>query len=257
MGLQISPDSKSRTTNKSKYLVCLHAFTMDEKYGQAGMRSHTGRISKKFAMLAAVSAIIAGCAIYGANELAPPTITIVSGPAQYADHTFEEKFEGAGIVIEGQIKDVQTATFNEESTETDANGNEVVFETRIVPRAEITIKVIKTFKDNHGIDSDHVTVYDRDVENAIGQVNGERARFVSQDAIEYTINSRGIFFIENDRGLWIDGFTSFYEIKEGIDTIETEFDRKHGKDSIKLSDAREIAKLKAEGIREDHLDPAS
>jgi len=214
-------------------------------------------INKKFSMLAIISVIIAGSAIYAVNELTPPAITIVSGPAQYIDYTFEEKFEKAGIVIEGQIKDVQIVTFNEESTETDASGNEVVFETRIVPRAEVTIKVIKTFKDNYGMDSDHVTVYDRDVENAIGQVNGERARFVSQNAIDYGISSKGIFFIENDRGLWIDGFTSFYEIKDGRDAIETEFDRKHGRDSIGLSDAREIAKLKAGEARGDHSDPSS
>lgn len=212
-------------------------------------------INKKSTMLAMVSVIVAGSATYAVNELAPPTITIVSGPAPYIDYTFEEKFEKAGIVIEGQIKDVQITTFNEESTETDASGNEAVFETRIIPRAEITIKVIKTFKDNYGMDSDHVTVYDRDVENAIGQVNGEKARFVSQDAIDYDINSKGIFLIENDRGLWIDGFTSFYEIRDGRDTIETEFDKKYGKDSIELSDAREIAKLKAKETRGNHLDP--
>jgi len=213
--------------------------------------------NKKISIIVLVLVITAGSTIYSINELASPTITIVSGSSQYIDYTFEEKFEKAGIVVEGKIIDIQIATFREESVETDMSGNEIVFETRIVPRTEVTIEVTQIFKDNYGIDPDYVSVYDRNVENAIGQINGEKARFVSQNAIDYNTDSKGIFFIENDRGLWIDGFTSFYEITEGKDTIETEFDKKYGRDSIDLADARKIAKLKSKEMQENYLDSGS
>lgn len=128
-------------------------------------------------------------------------------------------------------------------------GNEVVFDTRIVPRAEITIEIIKIHKDDYGLDSKFVTVYDTSVKNAIGTVNGETARFVSQDAIDYKIGDKGIFLIDTDRGLWLHGFMSFYPIEDSKSTIQSEFDKKYGKDPLELQIVKDIAKLKDKETR--------
>ena len=79
--------------------------------------------------------------------------------------------------------------------------------------------------------------------NAIGTINGEKARFVSQDAYDYHVGETGIFLIEDDDGLWLDGFTSFYQIKEGKSTTESEFDKKYDKTPIEIEDAKEAARL--------------
>ena len=125
--------------------------------------------------------------LYGVDELAPPGITRMSGEVQYVDRTFEERMEKSGVVIEGEIKDVGTQTFVEEMKETDKGGNQVVFETLQIPRAKVTIHIQKILKDNYGLNSDTVIVYDRDVSDAIGKVNGVKARFVSQNAYDVTV----------------------------------------------------------------------
>ena len=201
----------------------------------------TGR---KFGMIAMVVIVAGTIAIYGVDELVPPIITRISGDAQYVDRTFGEQVEKAGIVLEGKVSDVRTKVFAEEAMETDENGNRVVFETLQIPRAEVTIKIEKVLKGDYELDSKTIIAYDREVSDAVGRLNGEKARFVSQNAYDYQVGGSGIFLIENDGGLWIDGFTSFYPIEHNKSTIESEFYKKYGKDPMELKDARDIISLK-------------
>ena len=212
-------------------------------------------INKKFSMIAVVLLVAVGSTIYGINELAPPGITIVTGHAQYTDRTFEEEIDAVAIVVEGKIQDVQIQKFIEEFTETDADGNKVVFDTYLVPRAKVTIQIKEILKDDYGIDSEFVTAYDGNVRDAIGEANGVKVRFISHDAMDYQVGDKGIFLIDHDiffdydtglshdRGLELGGFTSFYKIKNGESTIQTEFGKKyHHENPIELLEAKETIK---------------
>ena len=202
--------------------------------------------SKKFGIVVIVVIVAGITTIYGMDELVPPVITRISGDAQYVDLTFGERVEKASIVLEGKVSDVRIKVFAEEIMETDENGNRVVLETLQIPRAEVTIEVEEVLKGDHELDSKAILVYDREVSDAIGTVNGEKARFISQNAYDYQVGESGIFLIENDGGLWIDGFTSFYPIEHNKSTIESEFYKKYGKEPMKLEDAKDIISLKAE-----------
>ena len=202
--------------------------------------------NKKTSIIVAVAIVATASTLYGIYEVSPPTITLVSGGAQYVDRTFEEDVEIVGIIVEGQITDVQTKIFTEEVMETDENGDQVVFETLQVPRNQITIKIQEILKDNYGLTSKTVVVYDHAVSNAIGKVNGEKARFVYHDAYDYHVGEKGIFLIENDSELWLHGFTSFYPVKEGKSTIESEFGKKYGRTPVELEHAKDVARLGAE-----------
>lgn len=179
--------------------------------------------------------------LYGIDQLSPPSNTR-GGQAQYIDRTFEEQVEVAGIIIEGTITDVGVKIFTVESIEVDENGNEVVFETIQDPRAEITIKIKEVMKDNYGLDSKTIIVYDLDVPNAIGKINGEKTRFISKDAYDYQVGEKGIFLIQNDRGLWINGFTSFYPIEDGKTHTTTGLNKLIGKSPIDITKAKDTAK---------------
>lgn len=209
---------------------------------------------KKISIIAIVAIAAGVAAVYVLDELAPPATTRVSGEAQYADRIFGEQVEMAGVVLEGKVTDVKVKVFTEKVMEYDENGNQVVFETLSVPRAEVTIKADKVLKDNYGLDSKTIVAYDRAVSDAIGAVNGEKARFVHQDAYDYEVGEEGIFLIENDEGLWIDGFTSFYPIVEDKLTIKSEFDKKYGKEPMALKDARDIIDSKAEESKKKNSD---
>ena len=156
-------------------------------------------INKKISIIAMILVVAAGSTIYGIIELTPPII-IIGGHAQFADDTFAEKIDLSGIVVEGKITDLGVKLFTEESIEM-IDGQEVVFDTRIVPKTKITIEISETFKDNYGLDSKYVTVYDR-LNGGIGSVNGKKALYTSPYAIDYKIGDKGFFLIDNDRGLW-------------------------------------------------------
>ena len=185
--------------------------------------------------------VTASLAAYAASELAPPAITRVSGEGQYVNRTFAETADIAAIVLEGEIIKSRTKILDEQSFTTDADGNMIVYETLQVPRTEVTIKIHDILKDEHGLSSNEtIIVYDREVSDAVGRVNDERVRFVSQNAYEYHIGDQGIFLIEDDTRLWLDGFTSFYPIKESRNTIESEFDKKYNRPLTDLEQARSI-----------------
>ena len=195
-------------------------------------------INKKISIIAMILVVAAGSTIYGIIELAPPAITIGGGHAQFADRTFAERIDVSGIVVEGKITDLGVKLFTEESTEM-IDGKEVVFDTRIVPKTEITIEISETFKDNYGLDSKYVTVYDRS-HGGIGSVNGKKALYTSPYTIDYKIGDKGFFLIENDRGLWLMGYASFYSIEDGKNTIKTQLDKEMGKNPLELKDVRDI-----------------
>ena len=194
-------------------------------------------INKKISIIAMILVVAAGSTIYGIIELTPPII-IIGGHAQFADDTFAEKIDLSGIVVEGKITDLGVKLFTEESIEM-IDGQEVVFDTRIVPKTEITIEISETFKDNYGLDSKYVTVYDRS-NGEIGSVNGKKALYTSPYTIDYKIGDKGLFFIENDRGLKLGGYTAFYPIEDGKNTIKTQLDKEMGKDPLELKDVRDI-----------------
>ncbi len=197
-------------------------------------------INKKFSAIISMVAIVAvASTLYTLDEM-NPGITI-SGSAQFADRTFEEQVEVAGIIVEGKITDVGMKIFTEEFTDIDENGNEYVFDTRQVPKTKVTVKISEIFKDNYGLDSNKVTFYD--ISNGeIGNVNGKKAKFISQYAIDYKVGDKGIFLIENDRGLWSMGYTSFYPIEDGKTHTTSELDKLSNKSPIEITKAKESAK---------------
>ena len=124
--------------------------------------------------------------------------------------------------------------------DTDEDGNEYVFEYNEIPRAEITLQIQEVLKDDVGLTSDTVTFYD-EVNGAIGQSDSQKAKFISQYAIDYQKGDKGLFLIDNDEGLAAMGYTSFYPIHDGKDTITTELDKLLEKAPIELSEAKTIA----------------
>ena len=58
----------------------------------------------------------------------------------------------------------------------------------------------------------------------------------------YQIGDRGLFLINDDHGLSLSGYTSFYQIHEGEETITSELDKLVGKEPLDLSEAKEIAR---------------
>lgn len=73
------------------------ATTTDKRFGDSILM-----INKKFSIITMVLVV---SIIYGISELAP-SITVVTGTAQYADRTIEERIDKIKIIVEGKIKDV-------------------------------------------------------------------------------------------------------------------------------------------------------
>ena len=195
-------------------------------------------INKKIGLTAAISLIVVASILYGVSETTP-TVTRVS-TAQFADQTFEESVEKAGLIVVGTVIDVGIKVFPEDVMDTDEDGNEYVFEYNEIPRAEITLQIQEVLKDDVGLTSDTVTFYD-EVNGAIGQSDSQKAKFISQYAIDYQKGDKGLFLIDNDEGLAAMGYTSFYPIHDGKDTITTELDKLLEKAPIELSEAKTIA----------------
>ena len=200
---------------------------------------HMGKPVFFGSLMAVASIIVAASVIYGISDV-PPNVTRVS-TAQFADQTFEESVEKAGLIVVGTVIDVGIKVFPEDVMDTDEDGNEYVFEHNEIPRAEITLQIQEVLKDDVGLTSDTVTFYD-EVNGAIGQSNSQKAKFISQYAIDYQKGDKGFFLIDNDEGLAAMGYTSFYPILEGKETITTELDKLVGKDPLDLSDAKDIAR---------------
>ena len=96
-------------------------------------------INKKIGLTAAISLIVVASILYGVSETTP-TVTRVS-TAQFADQTFEESVEKAGLIVVGTVIDVGIKVFPEDVMDTDEDGNEYVFEHNEIPRAEITLQI--------------------------------------------------------------------------------------------------------------------
>ena len=195
-------------------------------------------INKKIGLTAAISLIVVASILYGISETTP-TVTRVS-VAQFGDFTFADRVERSHLVVIGVVTDVGVKIFPEDIIDVDEHGNEYIFEHNEIPKAEVTLHILEVLKDDLGWISDEVTFYD-DANIAVGKTDGQVTRFVSQYAIDYQKGDKGLFLIDNDEGLAAMGYTSFYPILEGKETITTELDKLLEKAPIELSEAKTIA----------------
>ena len=196
-------------------------------------------ISKKISLIAMVSVVAVASILYGVSETTP-TVTRVS-VAQFGDFTFAEKVERSHLVVIGTVIDVGVKIFPEDIIDVDEHGNEYVFEHNEIPKAEVTLQILEVLKDDLDWSSDEVTFYD-DVNIAIGKTDSQVTRFVSQYAMDYQKGDNGLFLINDDHGLNMLGYASFYPIHDGKATITTELDKLLEKDPLDLSDAKETAR---------------
>ena len=142
------------------------------------------------------------------SETAPSVIC--TSTMQFADQTFEESVEKSGLIVVGTVVDVGIKVFPEDIMDVDEDGNEYVLEHNGIPRAEVTVQIQEVLKDDVGLTSETVTFYD-DVNDAIGESDSQKARYISQYAIDYQKGDRGLFLIDNDRGLSMLGYSSYYD----------------------------------------------
>ena len=160
--------------------------------------------------------------------------------AQFGDFTFADQVERSHLVVIGVVTDVGVKVFPEDIIDVDEHGNEYVFEHNEIPKTEITLQILEVLKDDLGWSSDEATFYD-DVNIAVGKTDSKVTRFVSQYAMDYQKGDKGLFLINDDHGLNLSGYTSFYPIHDGKDTITTELDQLLEKAPIELSEAKAIA----------------
>ena len=195
-------------------------------------------ISKKISLIAMVSVVAVASILYGVSETTH-TVTRVS-VAQFGDFTFAEKVERSHLVVIGTVIDVGVKIFPEDIIDVDEHGNEYVFEHNEIPKAEVTLQILEVLKDDLDWSSDEVTFYD-DVNIAVGKTDGQVTRFVSQYAMDYQKGDNGLFLINDDHGLNMLGYASFYPIHDEKDAITTELDKLLEKAPIELSEAKTIA----------------
>ena len=195
-------------------------------------------INKKIGLTAAISLIVVASILYGISETTP-TVTRVS-VAQFGDFTFADRVERSHLVVIGVVTDVGVKIFPEDIIDVDEHGNEYIFEHNEIPKAEVTLHILEVLKDDLGWISDEVTFYD-DANIAVGKTDGQVTRFVSQYAMDYQKGDRGLFLINDDHGLNMLGYASFYPIHDGKDTITTELGKLLEKAPIELSEAKTIA----------------
>lgn len=101
-------------------------------------------------------------------------------------------------------------------------------------RSKTTEKQLKT-----------VTFYD-DVNEANGQSDGQKARYLSQYALDYHVGDQAIFALQHEDGIFKTlGYNAVYKISEdasGKQTIATELDKQLGKSSMEFNQAKTTAK---------------
>ena len=117
------------------------------------------------------------------------------------------------LVVIGAIAEVETEIVKETLMGTDYEGSEeyVVEETE-KPKAKITIEVTEVLKDDGILNDDkYITVYDSHVKG-VGKINDQVAIFDSPYAIDYQIGDKGLFIINEDRGLNMMGFTNYLRL---------------------------------------------
>ena len=196
-------------------------------------------INKKVGLIAMVSIIAVASTLYGISETNPSVIR--AGTLQFADLTFEERVEKSGLIVVGVVADVGVKIFPEDVTDIDEHGNEYVLEHNEIPKAEITLHILEVLKDDVGLDSETTVTFYDDVNGAIGESGSQKAMYISQYAIDYQKGDKGLFLIDNDRGLSTLGYSSYYPIQEGKETITTELDKLLEKAPLELSEAKSIA----------------
>ena len=189
--------------------------------------------------MVAIVAIASG--VYGISENSP--VMIREGHSQLADRTFDERVAANHLTIVGEIIGSEVEMFEETITGTDCDGcEEYVIEKTTKPKAKITVKVTEVLKDDGILNGEKtVTFYDSHF-TGIGKVNDAPTKFVSQNAIDYRVGDKGIFIINEDRGLNMMGFTHYYPIKDGVSKVTSEFDTMTEKTPIDVENAKEIAK---------------
>ena len=193
----------------------------------------------------AILAVIAAFSIAYAAEMlliAPlDTYGPDGGAPQFVDRTFAEKVEKSHLVVIGVVTDVGIKVFPEDIMDVDEHGNEYVFEHNEIPKAEVTLQILEMLKDDLDWSSDEVTFYDY-VNVPIDRTDLQVTRLVSQYTTDYQKGDKGLFLINDDMGLNMLGYASFYPIYEGEETITSELDKFGGKEPLDLSEAKEIAR---------------
>lgn len=204
-------------------------------------------INKKTSSLIAMVAIVAVASImYGINETSPTIHKYVAG-SQFNSYTFDQSVEMNPLTVVGVITDVGVKVFEDAEYSTDMNGDQYISQEAGRPKAEITIRVIEVLNDDGTVQfGKTVTFYDSHVEGAIGKVDGSTAMYHSKYAVDYKVGDRGIFIINEDHGLNLMGFTSYYPLTTGLSTMTSGLDKLGDKAPIDVEQAKQTAKLLAQ-----------
>lgn len=204
-----------------------------------------------FVMLAvSVLAVVSGI-VYMSYENLP---VIHRGSAsQFVEYDLEERIDRNHLIVVGDIVGIKTELFEETLWGTSYDSEKYVIETVKKPRHAITIHVTDVLKDD-GIlkGGDYVTVYDDEVDGP-GKINDMAAQFHSQYATDYTIGDKGMFMINDDRGLNMMGFISYYPIKGEGDSFTREFDKVIGNPPLDIEKTKKIIRELADASKPDQL----
>jgi len=203
-------------------------------------------INRKLGGIIAMVAIVAvASGIYGLSEMSPTMMR--SGTSQFGDYTFDQRVDRNPLTIVGEISNVQIQTFEETVMGTDCDDcEEYVIEVTKQPKAIVTVNVLEVLKDD-GILNGNTTVTFVDGEyTGLGKIDDRTALFQSSYSVDYNVGDKGIFIINEDRGLNMMGFTSYYPIDDARTTVTSGFDQMTEKTPIEITTAKNTAKLVAE-----------
>jgi len=198
--------------------------------------------NKKIVLITLV--VVAAVAVYGITELQPHTVRV--GTAQFGNFTFEEMVQRHPVVVMGEIVDVRMESLPDDIMGTYDNGTKYVYEKNERPNAKITILIEDVLKDDANLATGKmISFHDRHVDGEIGVSNGQRIQYQSMYATDYQVGEKGLFMIENDRGVTSMGYTSYYPIVGGETLATSELGKLLDQDPISLETAATVARQAA------------
>jgi hypothetical protein len=202
-------------------------------------------INKKYSLMAMIAVVAVASIGYTISENSYAIER--TGIAQFADRTFEERVAINQLTVVGVITSSEIIMVENTLTGTDCDGcEEYVIEETVTPQSKVTVKVKEVLKDDGILNGEKfVTFYDNDV-TGTGEIDGVKAKFSSKYSVDYRVGDKGIFIINEDRGLNMMGFVDYYPLKNGFSTLTSEFDKMTDKAPIDVESAKKIAKLVAE-----------
>ena len=189
-----------------------------------------------------VAIVAASTTIYGLSETQPQAVRFSS--AQFGDFTFAEMVDRHAVVVVGEIVDIQIELLSDNVMGTDENGNKYIYEKTDRPNAKVTIQIDEVLKDDSNLATGKtISFYDKHVDGEIGVSDGRKVQFNSMYSTDYQVGDKGIFMIENDRGITSFGYTSYYPILDGKSTTTSELDKLVDRTPIDVETAKNTAKL--------------